>query len=215
MSRRRPDREPSTTVSRRGFVGRTGAALAGLALGRAPRVSATPAFDLVIRGGTVLDGTGGPAFRADLGLAGDTIAALGEIAPEQAGQILDATGLHVAPGFIDIHTHSDPRVLAYPTADSRVLQGVTTELGGNCGGSAAPLAGQGVAERVEQWKRDGVAADWTGVASYLDRIDAAGISVNHALLAGHGSLRSSAIGPVDRELSAEEARAVARALEEA
>jgi N-acyl-D-amino-acid deacylase len=202
-------------VSRRGFVGSAAAAVAGLAAGRPPRVVAAPAFDLVIRGGTLLDGTGAPAFPADVGLVGDAIAALGEIAPEQARRVLDAAGLHVAPGFIDIHTHSDPEVLAYPTADSRALQGVTTELAGNCGSSAAPLAGRGVAERIAEWKRDDIAADWTDVSSYLDRVEKAGIAVNHALLAGHGTLRSSAVGDVDRALSAEEARAVARALEEA
>ncbi len=178
-------------------------------------MEAAPSFDLVVRGGTVVDGTGAPAFRADVGLVGDTIAALGEIGPEQGRRVIDAAGLHVVPGFIDIHTHSDPDVLVYPTADSRVRQGVTTELAGHCGGSAAPLAGLGVAERREEWKDDGIDADWTDVASYLARVEKAGISVNHALLVGHGTLRSNAIGDVDRPLSAEEMRAVARALEEA
>ena len=203
------------SASRRRFLRRTSMAVAGLALGRPPRVAAAPSLDLVVRGGTVLDGTGAPAFRADVGLVGDRIAALGEIAPEQARRVIDASGLHVAPGFIDIHTHSDPDVLAYPTADSRTRQGVTTELAGNCGSSAAPLAGLGVAERVEEWKRDGIAADWTDLASYLARVEAAGLSPNHALLVGHGTLRSNAVGDVDRPLTAEESRAVARSLEEA
>jgi N-acyl-D-amino-acid deacylase len=203
------------TADRRQFLGRASAALAGLAVVRPARVAAAPAFDLVIRGGNVLDGTGAPAFRADLGLVGDTIAALGEIAPEQGRRVVDATGRHVAPGFIDVHTHSDPDVLVYPTADSRVRQGVTTELAGNCGGSAAPLAGLGADERRAEWKEDGLDADWTDVASYLARVEKAGTSVNHALLVGQGTLRSSAIGDVDRPLSADEARAVARALEEA
>jgi len=203
------------STDRRTFLGRTSLAVAGLALGRSSRVAAAPAFDVVIRGGTVVDGTGAPAFRADVGLVGDTVTALGEIAPEQGRRVIEATGLHVAPGFIDIHTHSDPDVLAYPTADSRVRQGVTTELAGHCGSSAAPLAGLGVGERREEWKADGIDADWTDVASYLARVERAGISVNHALLAGHGTLRSNAIGDVDRPLSAEEMRAVARALEEA
>lgn len=201
--------------NRRRFLGQASAALAGLAASPSLRIEAAPSLDVVIRGGTVLDGTGGPPIAADVGLVGDTIAFVGEIAPEQGRRVIDAAGLHVAPGFIDIHTHSDPDVLAYPTADSRVLQGVTTELAGNCGGSAAPLAGLGVAERREEWGRDGIDAGWTDVASYLSRVEKAGISVNHALLVGHGTLRSNAVGDVDRPLSAEEKRAVAGALEEA
>jgi N-acyl-D-amino-acid deacylase len=138
------------STDRRQFLGQASAALAGLAASRPFRVEAAPSFDVLIRGGTVLDGTGAPAFRADIGLVGDAIAALGEIAPEQGRRLIDASGLHVAPGFIDIHTHSDPDVLAYPTADSRVRQGVTTELAGHCGSSAAPLAGFGAAERREE-----------------------------------------------------------------
>ncbi len=203
------------TSDRRRFLGQASAALAGLAVAPRLRVQAAPAFDLVIRGGTVVDGAGGPPFPADVGVRGDTVAALGEIAAGQGRRVVDASGLHVAPGFIDIHTHSDPDVLAYPTADSRVRQGVTTELAGNCGGSAAPLAGLGVAERRGEWQEDGIDADWTDVASYLARVEKAGISVNHALLVGQGTLRSNAIGDVDRLLSAEEMRTVARALEEA
>lgn len=202
-------------MRRRSFVSRASLAAAGMALGRPSRIVAAPAFDLVIHGGTVVDGTGAAAFRADLGVTGDAIVALGEIAPEQGRRAIDASSLHVAPGFIDIHTHSDPGVLAYPTADSRARQGVTTELAGNCGGSAAPLVGLEASARVEAWKRDGVTADWTDVASYLERVERAGLSVNHALLVGQGTLRSNCIGDVDRPLATEEARAIARALEEA
>jgi N-acyl-D-amino-acid deacylase len=202
-------------TKRRTFLGQASLAAAGIVAARVPRLEAAPSFDLVVRGGTVVDGTGALAFRADLGLVGDRIAALGEIAPGQGRRVVDATGLVVAPGFVDVHTHSDPDVLAHPGCDSRARQGVTTELAGHCGGSAAPLAGIGVAERREEWRRDGIEADWTDVASYLGRVEKAGLSVNHALLVGHGTLRSNAVGDVDRPLTAEELRAVGRALEEA
>jgi N-acyl-D-amino-acid deacylase len=169
----------------------------------------------VLRGPTVLDGTGGPPFVADVGIRGDTIAALGEISAEQGARALDLAGLHLAPGFIDIHSHSDGDVLAYPGAESRVLQGVTTELTGNCGSSAAPLTGAGAEETRRAWREEsGVEADWTGVASYLERLDRSGVALNQALLLGQGTLRSSAIGEVDRPLTPDELRGVLRAVEE-
>ncbi|MCG6921435.1 MAG: D-aminoacylase [Acidobacteria bacterium] len=204
----------SVSLPRRRFLGRSSAALAGFILGPRARLEAAPTFDIVLRGGTVLDGTGGPGLRADVGVVGDAIAALGEISAEQGRRVIDAAGLHVSPGFIDIHTHSDPDVLAYPTADSRVRQGVTTELAGNCGSSAAPLAGEGVEERKEDWRREGVEADWTDVASYLGQLERTGLSLNQALLVGQGTLRDNAVGSVDRLLSADEMAAVSRALEE-
>ena len=136
----------SAPLSRRHFLGHSSAGLAGAVLLPGVRVDGAPSFDLVVHGGMVLDGTGGPPLRVDVGVVGDTIVALGELSPEQGRRAIDASGLHVSPGFIDIHTHSDPDVLAYPTADSRVRQGVTTELAGNCGSSAAPLAGLGAEE---------------------------------------------------------------------
>ena len=171
-------------------------------------------YDVVIRGGQVLDGTGVAAFPADIGIAGDRIAAVGVIAPEQGARLVDATGLHVAPGFIDIHSHSDGDILAYSTADSRVRQGVTTELTGNCGGSAAPLSGRSDDELRRSLAEEGVEANWTGVASYCDRLDRSGVSINQALLLGQGTLRVNAIGNNNRPLSAEELAGVLRAVEE-
>ncbi len=204
----------SRPVPRRSFLRRSSAALGGLAFAGRAHAEPVPAFDLLIRGGTVVDGTGGPPFRADVGIAGDTIVALDAISPARARRVIDATGLHVSPGFIDIHAHSDPEVLAYPTADSRVRQGVTTELSGNCGSSAAPLAGAGVAERLAGWREEGIEASWMDVASYLARLEQAGLSVNQALLVGQGTLRASAIGPIDRPLTDDELRGVVRALGE-
>jgi len=200
-------------MSRRRFLKTTLTATAGAALVRG-KVSAASAFDLVIRGGTVVDGTGAPAYAADVALNGDAIAAVGSIAANQGRRVLDAAGLHVCPGFIDIHTHSDGAILEYPTADSRVRQGVTTELAGNCGSSAAPLDGLGLEDRKKEYLDDGVTPDWSSVASYLARLERTGISINQAMLLGQGTLRENAIGNVDRPLAAAELAAVLRAVEQ-
>ncbi len=195
-------------LSRRAFLEQGGAAAAGV-VATTFRAEVTPAFDVVLKGGTILDGTGGAPFPADIGIAGDRIAAVGEIAAAQGRRVIDVSGLHVAPGFVDIHTHSDHSILAYPTADSRVRQGITTELTGNCGSSAAPLPRTAKAETNEH----GVRKDWTDVASYAARVDRTRISVNQALLVGQGTLRTNAIGRVDRPLRPDEMRSVVRALE--
>jgi N-acyl-D-amino-acid deacylase len=201
-------------VDRRRFIGSAGAGLAGLAMVRVPRVAAAPAFDLVLEGGSVLDGTGAPAFPADVGIAGDRIEAVGSIAASQAKRVVDVSGLHVCPGFVDIHSHSDGSILSYPGAESRALQGVTTEITGNCGSSAAPFGGVGADERRKDWADDGVQVDWTGVASFCARLEKARFAVNQALLLGQGTLRENAIGMADRPLAADELAAVLRAVEE-
>lgn len=201
-----------TTASRREFLGTGGAAAAGIAIGGAG-VFAQARFDLVVHGGQVLDGTGAPAFPADVGISGGRIAALGRIGPEAGRKAIDATGMHVCPGFIDIHTHSDGGILRYPTADSRVRQGVTTEVTGNCGSSAAPIAGRDAESTRQEMKDEGVDARWSDVASYLDVLDRTGLAINHALLLGQGTLRANAIGLVDRPLTRDELDAVLHAVE--
>ncbi len=206
----RPD-----VVTRRAFLVQTGQVAACLAVAGPVSVVAAPAFDLVIKGGTILDGTGGPPFPADLGIVGDRIEALGQIAPEQGRRLLDAMGLYVAPGFIDIHTHSDGTILSYPTADSRVRQGVTTEVTGNCGGSAAPLGGADLDARRRELAREGTPGTWSDVASYCALLEKTRIATNQALLVGQGTLRRNLVGLVNRPLASEELAAEIRALEEA
>jgi N-acyl-D-aspartate/D-glutamate deacylase len=200
-------------MSRRRFLEGSGAA--ALSLAARPKVAlAPPRFDLVLKGGTILDGTGAPAYPGDVGIVGDRIAAIGDIALPQAARVVDVRGLQVCPGFIDIHTHSDGDILAYPTADSRVRQGITTELTGNCGSSVAPLLGPIAEERRSGLRRDGIEPDWTDVAGYFARVERERVSINHAMLLGQGTLRECAAGVADRPLSADETKAVLRAVEE-
>jgi N-acyl-D-amino-acid deacylase len=198
--------------TRRDFLRSGGIIAAGISLAGS-RVGAVPTFDLVLHGGTVIDGTGGPAYRADIGITGDRISAV-EFIPADAGRrAVDLTGLHVAPGFIDIHTHSDGDILVYRGADSRIRQGITTEVTGNCGGSAAPLNPAAVEELRKELRADGVDVTWSDVDSYLAVLDRTGVANNQALLLGQGTLRRNAAGLSDRPLTADELASVLRAVE--
>jgi N-acyl-D-amino-acid deacylase len=200
-------------LTRRTFLREGATAALGLAV-LPGAVWSRPSFDVIIRGGTLVDGTGGPPFAADLGLVGDGIGAVGTIDPAQGRRVIDASNLFVSPGFIDIHTHSDGDILEYPTADSRVRQGVTTEITGNCGGSAAPAfpSPGGVAEEEGAGTRT---QSWTDVASHFQLLESTGISLNHALLVGQGTIREAVAGEEDRTLSQEEMGRVLSILEEA
>ena len=203
-----------TRVTRRKFLKDGVSATLGLAVLPLSRIQSVSSLDVVIRGGTLLDGTGGPPWKTDLGLVGQDIVALGSIGQEQGRKIVDGSGLYVSPGFIDIHTHSDDSILRYPTADSRVRQGITTEITGNCGYSIAPL-GPGSQEQTTDLEEDyGIKVTWSDVASYLETLDQRGMSVNHALLIGHGILRVNAIGREARPLSSEEMSIMLQSLEE-
>ena len=203
----------SGRLTRRDVIKQGAAVLAAYALNPPLRVEAVTTFDLVIRGGTILDGTGGPPWSADLGIVGDTIRAIGTISPEQSASTVDAAGKMVSPGFIDIHSHSDRSILRYPTAPSRVHDGITTEVTGNCGSSVAPIWGPAkelVAENLSaDYKTE---LTWEGVAGYFETMEKLGISLNQALLVGQGSLRHATIGLEDRRPSEDERRLMARTL---
>ncbi|HEY6552198.1 MAG TPA: amidohydrolase family protein, partial [Vicinamibacteria bacterium] len=201
-------------MSRRRFLEGSGAVVALGAAARSGGAAVTTRFDVVLKGGTILDGTGAAAYPGDLGMVGDQIAAIGEIAPTLAARVLDVRGLQVCPGFIDIHSHSDGDILSYPTADSRARQGITTELTGNCGSSAGPLVGPIALERRTGFERDGIAAEWADVAGYFARVERERVSINHAMLLGQGTLRECVAGVADRPLTAEETSSVLRLVEE-
>ena len=149
-------------------------------------------FDWILRGGTVVDGLGGEGVRADVGLAGDRIAAVGDLAQAQAANEFDAASLLVCPGFIDVHTHSDAYLLIEPGAPSKIRQGVTTEITGNCGASAAPRwPGYTM---PSDWLEQRYPGDWHSVAEYRVLLDAQKPAVNSAMLIGHRAIRAAVMG---------------------
>ncbi len=162
--------------------------------------------EILLRGGRVVDGTGAPMRRMDVLLRGDRIREVARKIPADASRvrIIDLEERVVAPGFIDAHSHSDITLLHLPGCHSKILQGVTTEIIGNCGFSAAPLQGEGLERVRETWKRFDVEIDWTDFEGYRRRLEAAPPAVNVAALVGHNNLRAGIIGYADRPAAAEE-----------
>jgi N-acyl-D-amino-acid deacylase len=161
-------------------------------------------FDLIITGGTVIDGTRRPRLQADVAIERGRIHLLAPRTPAATHDILDAAGLTVAPGFIDIRTHSDWGILYDPQADARLTQGVTTEVIGTCGYSAAPLAdspappGWIPPKTREILRRSGIEPDWRDYGGYLERVEAVRPAVNIVPAVGHNTIRSAVMGPDDR-----------------
>ncbi len=152
-------------------------------------------LDLIIRGGKIIDGSGTQARSADIGIANERIAVIGTLENRDAQQIIDATGRYVVPGFIDIHAHTDESIFLTPLMESKVFQGVTTEVTGNCGSSAAPLLGEAVANMNSRLERYGdFPLTWSRMGEYLDRVEELRISANYVTLVGHGTLRACVMG---------------------
>ncbi|HZO97594.1 MAG TPA: amidohydrolase family protein [Gaiellaceae bacterium] len=170
-------------------------------------------LELVIRGGTVLDGTGAEPFPADVAVAAGRIAAVGEVPPADCPEI-DATGLYVAPGFVDLHSHSDYTLLVDPRAASAVHQGVTTEVVGNCGFGCFPVRDPELARKAIYGFSPEVPLDWRSAGEYLERLAAARPAVNVASLVPNGQLRLATLGLAERAASPDELAAMERLLRE-
>ncbi len=174
-------------------------------------------LDLKIEGATVIDGTGVAGGRMDVGVRDDSIAALGDLSRESAGSTLRASGRVVAPGFIDMHSHSDWRLWENRRAESKIRQGVTTEVVGNCGFSPAPASTEhldalrGFALHVPA----GMDFGWRSVGDYLRAFDREGTALNVAQLVGHGTLRVAAMGFARRAPDAKELSRMQRLLADA
>ena len=169
------------------------------------------ALDVLIRGGTVVDGSGGPPLVADVGISGDAIEFVGDGSTAVATRVIDAAGSVVAPGVIDIHTHADFTLLEEPTARSALRQGVTTEVIGNCGQSYAPITdrnAESVAQRSGSWQPR-VRVDWRSVGEYLERV-AASNGANAYFLVGHNAIRTAVMGFEERAARPDEIDAMVR-----
>ncbi|HQY71936.1 MAG TPA: amidohydrolase family protein, partial [Pseudomonadales bacterium] len=161
-------------------------------------------LDMIIRGGSVIDGSGAPARLADVGIRDGRIAAIGTLT-EAAREEIDATGLTVAPGFVDVHTHYDAQAFWDRTLSPSCYHGVTTVIAGNCGFSIAPLNGKPedseylmrMLARVEgmplESLREGVPWNWRSFGEYLDALDGK-LAINAGFMVGHSALRRHVMG---------------------
>ncbi len=163
-------------------------------------------MDLIIKNARIIDGGGNPWYRGDIGIQGERIVRIGKLEGSAAGRVIDDQMLATTPGFIDLHGHSDTTLLVNPYAESKVMQGVTTEVFGNCGVSAAPCADTGpdLGALVDPNLSYGMECTWTSFAQYLDALEEAGLSINAASYVGHGTVRGLVMGYADRPPTAGE-----------
>ncbi|MEY2400952.1 MAG: N-acyl-D-amino-acid deacylase [Ilumatobacteraceae bacterium] len=175
-------------------------------------------FDLVICNASVIDGTGAPARPGDVGVTGDRITAIGQIERDApALRTIDARGRVVCPGFVDIHTHSDLTLVEDGIGESKLRQGVTTEVVGNCSFSAFPIEPERLGLHADHLARATAPLTpwWTDFNGYADALLERGLALNVATLAGHGTLRVAAMGVDERPPTAEEMRRMERDLDDA
>ena len=168
-------------------------------------------FDIKITGGMVFDGTGCPAVQHDIGISGDRIEAIENLSSTDAKFTIDASGKYVCPGFIDAHSHSDTYLLIEPSAPSKIFQGITTEVIGNCGASAAPLVGK--YHMPGDWLDKTYPGTWSSVAEYRQLMESVRPAPNVYLLIGHNTLRVGIAGYENRVLSEDELEQVKQLLE--
>lgn len=216
-----------TPIDRRHFLELSLAFAAGCAerptapLGGAPSATATTAaaaratkgpFDAIVRGGTVIDGLGGPPRPGDVGIHGGRITAMGDLSDARSPVEVDARGKHVCPGFIDLHSHADDTCFAHPATESTIRQGVTTVLVGQDGSSVSPL---GAAASNRQNAELGFQEDWTTFAGYQAALARHPNAINVASLVGQGQLRGHVMGDKPGPASATQVEAMQELAKEA
>ncbi len=158
----------------------------------------TKDFDLTFMNGRIVDGTGNPWYKADVGVKNGKISTIGDLSESKAKRVIDIEGLVISPGFIDIHTHSDMTSFVAPEADSHIYQGVTTDVIGNCGGSAAPMSDY-LKERYKELAEEyNIKFDWNTFGEYLDKLDSLKTSVNLVPQVGQATIRMAVMGMENR-----------------
>jgi N-acyl-D-amino-acid deacylase len=160
-------------------------------------------YNLLVKNGRVYDGTGNPWFKADIAVSNNQIRKIGRARSDEAEKTIDASGLIVCPGFIDTHTHSEITLLVNGKAESAVRQGITLQVTGNCGGSAAPITEEyrSLIESsfwfMERYRKE-LSFNWRSFGEYLDRLEKKGTAINVASLMGHGTIRACVMGDEQR-----------------
>jgi N-acyl-D-amino-acid deacylase len=178
-------------------------------------------LDLLIRNALVYDGGGGKPFTADVAVNGEQIEDIcvrehdAGGCDAEAARVIDANGRMLMPGFVDVHSHSDFNILADPNGESKLRQGITTEIVGQCGSSAFPLRGESLEEERRDNRRLDIDIDWETAAGYFDRLEQARPAFNVASLVGHGNVRGSVVGFGDRRPDPEEMKQMVREVREA
>ena len=176
-------------------------------------MSPLPPFSALLRHATLYDGTGAPPIPADLAISGDRIAAIGDLSAATAPLDLDLSGLWLCPGFVDAHSHSDAYLLVEPAAPSKIAQGVTTEITGNCGASAAPRLGG--YELPSDWRQQNYPAPWTTVAEYRALLAQVRPALNSRMFVGHRAVRNAVMGVAPRPATDDEIARMVRIMDEA
>jgi N-acyl-D-amino-acid deacylase len=173
-----------------------------------------PRYDLVVAGGRVIDGTGAPWVRADVGVRGDRIAAIGDLSAARAKQRIDAHGLAVAPGFIDLLGQSELTVLVDPRAESKIRQGITSELTGE-GISPAPMNDAWVHEKEDWLRKYRLRIDWTDLRGYFRRLRRARPAINVGVMVGAAQVRGVVLGFDDVQPDAQQLARMQQLVEQA
>ena len=169
-------------------------------------------FDILLKNGSLADGSGQEPIQADIGICGDKIKAVGRLADATAEKTIDCSGLCVAPGFIDVHSHSDTYILLQPSAPSKIQQGVTTEIVGQCGSSASPLVGG--AKLPSDWASHPYPHDWHTLREFRAVLQEVHPLINIVTMTGHRNLRMAVMGLAARPATTEETTAMVKLLDD-